>query len=348
MYINLTPEDKSVSVFEAQKNHEYSNANGVDSATLLNVVSLEAKKGVPLDTHTFNTSSAEYNSIVIDGKENKIFKVPLFYHISCSFVKYAHQGQPQNVIDDLYKYRSPWGRQGLVDKLCLHKIHDRANVISIPQNLFGEGVVSGSVRLTSYETTGTKTIVDDGNGNLYDKAFESQFKAGTPRSKNSGSAVGFVNYPKGLVIITDTGSYQYTGLDSGSYSVNNGWKIEFKSTKTIKQLEYYCTIGEGKLNSTTNISTTFQRSGSITYPSASRVSDLREFLPGAAESQYELNGRDGTDKLEGFATHSEFAPYMTTIGLYNDNKELLAVSKLSRAIKKDPDLGYTFIVKFDI
>ena len=48
------------------------------------------------------------------------------------------------------------------------------------------------------------------------------------------------------------------------------------------------------------------------------------------------------------ATHSEFAPYMTTIGLYNDNKELLAVSKLSRAIKKDPDLGYTFIVKFDI
>ena len=31
-------------------------------------------------------------------------------------------------------------------------------------------------------------------------------------------------------------------------------------------------------------------------------------------------------------------PYVTTIGLYNDNNDLLAVGKLSHPIKNDPEL----------
>jgi hypothetical protein len=42
-----------------------------------------------------------------------------------------------------------------------------------------------------------------------------------------------------------------------------------------------------------------------------------------------------------------FAPYATTIGLYNDDNELLMVAKLGKPIMLSPDTDTTFIVKYD-
>ena len=58
--------------------------------------------------------------------------------------------------------------------------------------------------------------------------------------------------------------------------------------------------------------------------------------------------RNPTEEVEGFATHSEFRPYVSTIGLYNDQNDLLAIGKLGRPIKNDDDLSLKFIVRFDI
>ena len=49
-----------------------------------------------------------------------------------------------------------------------------------------------------------------------------------------------------------------------------------------------------------------------------------------------------------FTTHSFFAPYVTTIGLYNDHGDLLAVAKTSRPVRNDPEIALSFIVRFDI
>ena len=49
-----------------------------------------------------------------------------------------------------------------------------------------------------------------------------------------------------------------------------------------------------------------------------------------------------------FATHSFFAPYVTSIGLYNDFNELLAVAKLASPVRNDPELALSFVVRFDI
>jgi hypothetical protein len=45
---------------------------------------------------------------------------------------------------------------------------------------------------------------------------------------------------------------------------------------------------------------------------------------------------------------SEFKPYITTIGLYNDDQELIAVAKLSQPLPKTKDTDMTFVVKLDI
>ena len=46
-------------------------------------------------------------------------------------------------------------------------------------------------------------------------------------------------------------------------------------------------------------------------------------------------------------THSEFAPYVTNIGLYNDRDELVAIGKPAAPIKNERDLAITFVVRFD-
>jgi hypothetical protein len=50
---------------------------------------------------------------------------------------------------------------------------------------------------------------------------------------------------------------------------------------------------------------------------------------------------------ENFVTHSEFNPYVTSVGLYNDQHELLAVAKLSRPIKKPKEYDISFTIRFD-
>jgi len=50
---------------------------------------------------------------------------------------------------------------------------------------------------------------------------------------------------------------------------------------------------------------------------------------------------------QNFTTHSAFGTYVTNIGLYNDEKELLAIGKLSNPIKNDKDLPISFLVRFD-
>ena len=57
---------------------------------------------------------------------------------------------------------------------------------------------------------------------------------------------------------------------------------------------------------------------------------------------------NATTQTENFTTHSFFAPYVTTIGLYNDHGDLLAVAKTSRPVRNDPEIALSFIVRFDI
>lgn len=47
-------------------------------------------------------------------------------------------------------------------------------------------------------------------------------------------------------------------------------------------------------------------------------------------------------------TGSAFEPYITTVGLYNDANELLAVAKLGQPIPKSNKTDMTVVVKIDI
>jgi len=47
-------------------------------------------------------------------------------------------------------------------------------------------------------------------------------------------------------------------------------------------------------------------------------------------------------------TGSDFNPYITTVGLYNDSSELLAVAKLGQPLPKSENTDMTFVIKLDM
>jgi DNA/RNA endonuclease YhcR with UshA esterase domain len=51
--------------------------------------------------------------------------------------------------------------------------------------------------------------------------------------------------------------------------------------------------------------------------------------------------------VKDFATGSNFYTYATALGLYNDNNELLAVSKFGKPMLMSPDTDMTFVIKYD-
>lgn len=44
----------------------------------------------------------------------------------------------------------------------------------------------------------------------------------------------------------------------------------------------------------------------------------------------------------------EFSPYVTTIGLYNDQGDLLMVAKLSTPLKLSKDIETTLLIRYDL
>ena len=60
-----------------------------------------------------------------------------------------------------------------------------------------------------------------------------------------------------------------------------------------------------------------------------------------------ITGSNAYSELKNFATGSEFAPYASTVGFYNDNNELLMVAKFAQPVPISVETDMTFLVRYD-
>ena len=158
-------------------------------------------------------------------------------------------------------------------------------------------------------TTDTKVDVrDNGEGNLY--------TVGTILTE----PVGIVVYPHGMIILTDQALM--TNFTSSTVTIN------FQSARTIHEIQYKCTIRENEFNYSLNPSLL---SGS-TF-----VNPL--LITGSVNT---------LGQVYDFVTGSFFSPYITTIGLYNDDNELLAVAKLSQPLPTSRTTDMSILVNLDM
>jgi hypothetical protein len=208
---------------------------------------------------------------------------------------------------------------------------EKIQVLSINQEIFGNKILPYSFVLSS----SSHYIIDDGYGNLIDinptsASFytkESYATSGYFTSSLESTAsqyVGNIFYAHGLSIITNqSGSYQY-------FFPFEEWTVSFKNEYPIYEHEVRCAIKESDFNLSYNPTLIFGSQPRIVSGSDGYI------LTGS------LNGT-----LKDFATGSNFYTYATTLGLYNDNNELLAVAKFGKPMMMSPDTDMTFVIKYD-
>jgi hypothetical protein len=220
-------------------------------------------------------------------------------------------------------------------------IGDTIGVIPISQQYYGEGIKVGSM-IVEY---GSITATDDGNSNLIDSA---------------SNIKGNVFYDRGLVVLTD-GIVEDSSLSS--------FDVSYRSTMTIYENEIFLSVLENEFNVSQNPSAVYEVGGkkitaSITKPKTRLIDGTMVsqsfYQPGVKyirNSKYPIvSSEDGVSRgsfddymVSGSTdqTGSYLAPFITTIGLYDDELNMVAVAKLPQPIKSLPDYPVNFIVRFD-
>ena len=270
----------------------------------------------------------------IEEKSYGYSKISLFRSIKAQF--YLNP-ETSSMLTEVGKRRSYTSKNERV-------LGEEMVVFSIPQIYYGEGIKVGSVRLED-EQAG-KIYIDDGYSNLID----------------SGSNVaGNIFYDRGLVILT---------RDVVSGSMLSQHTLDFRSTKTIYENEIFIPVLEGEFNFSQNPSAIYEDGGKKFQITTSRAESLRKKandnvttnyydsgIRNVRNSKYAYVSKLDPNKYGSFddyeysgsldPTGSYLAPYITTIGLYDDSLNLLAVAKLPQPIKSEPDYPVNFIIRFD-
>jgi hypothetical protein len=202
----------------------------------------------------------------------------------------------------------------------------------VSQSYWGDGYTNDP---TEFNTVNAIDLDDDGEGNLY------------VSGSNPRNYVGDIIYPHGMIIITDP-KYAlllqqawagdnpfddgYPGPKVGP-SVRNNLVLSWKSSHPIFTHNYHCKVRDFEFNYTYNPSALSSSLGTV-YDNENTV--------------YSTSGSIVKGELNNNITGSEFRPYITTVGLYNDANELIAVGKVNRPVPKTADTEMTIIVKIDI
>jgi hypothetical protein len=186
-------------------------------------------------------------------------------------------------------------------------------VISLPIGIIGNYIQPHSFKLIA----DSGSINDDGEGNLVNSA--------------TNEICGNIFYSHGIAVITSDGVIGGTSkYGSGIYgsSTYGGGTDEtfienfvtsanltcsFSSSLTIYETQYKCTMRENEFNLSLN-------------PSI-------------------ISGSEGVPYS--FTTSSFFSPYITTVGLYDENQNLLAIGKLSQPLPSSPTTDTTILINID-
>jgi len=173
--------------------------------------------------------------------------------------------------------------------------------------------------------------------------------------------LGNIFYNQGLIVLTKEPSTKLIG----------DWDLSYKSTKTIYEHEYLLIVNPDEYNGSQNPSALKEvgfeyefitgSDGKI-YKTIKKVGaryirkklqlengDVLDLRYGSRVNASISGGFDHYDVSGSTdSTASFLAPYVTTIGLYDDDCDLVAVAKLPQPIKSEPDFPVNFIVRFDI
>lgn len=193
-------------------------------------------------------------------------------------------------------------------------------VFSIPKTVFGTHIEPLTFRLGSddgYLVAQDDYIVTDyieGSNLVLDNG------EGVLYKESSGEEIGNIIYTHGQAIITDE-------VYKNTYLLTPDYPISLKSNLPIYTYNYNIKVSDYEFNITQN-------------PTAQSGSTILSY----SGSNYVQPSGILADNVTG----SYFQPYITTVGLYNDANELIAVAKLAQPLPKPANTELTIQIKLDI
>jgi len=245
-------------------------------------------------------------------------------------------------ISDSYRY------DGTYDEAAV-------NMFEIPSVFFDSGIEKGSVSLKFYYT-----------GSLMDEAKDLRHNGElvSTMGATAGKTVGVVLYNEGFILLTSSveisdnldnyegtgtpvkprwtyfGAYQPTGSTSTFASASHG-TITFRGTQKIPTMTMFATAQPGELNNSSNPTWLSSSNGSwrsltVTGPD-SYIEPRQLVIKNTIQSQY-CNFEDEFQKQT----------FITEIGIFDDDKNLIGVAKMANPVMKKEIDEYTFKLKLDL
>lgn len=161
--------------------------------------------------------------------------------------------------------------------------------------------------------------------------------------------LGNVFYDEGLIVITQGDTF-------------TNYRLNYRSVMTIHETEVLVSVDKGEFNysqnptavdvslfnsydfQTTAISN-LKPAGTVKIKEVNDISRTPYYMGTVGSSTGSWNDYHESGSQD--PTGSYLTPFITTIGLYDDNQDLVAVAKLPKPIKNLPDYTVNFLVRFD-
>lgn len=285
------------------------------------------------------TTYTAHKPWIVSGSDFQDLGIETFIATGSYLTSIQHLYYPEKNQGELLAHSHDYYNQTTLNFSQSRQITVDPYIISIPRDLYGSTIKPGTqlrARVTEVQeelyvstsywesdysqdtfiiSLGDEfSLLDDGEGNIFQSG-------SSPRRY-----VGDIIYPHGIIIITDEEFVQIFR----DTSISN---FSFESSNTIFTHNYHCVLRESEYNYTYN-------------PSALSSSIKEGYYNGGELFTSSLKFTNG--ELNANITGSEFTPYITTVGLYNDANELIAVGKVGQPIPKSRETDMTFIIKIDI
>lgn len=230
-------------------------------------------------------------------------------------------------------------------------------LISIPSIFYGSNIEKGSIELTFYIS-----------GTLIAKAQDVRLNGELVETYglNSGSVAGVALYKEGFILLTgswnlDTAHqevyvynpsteaptypkwiYWGAGLfnTSSNLTLSSSFDLKFKGTNYVPTITMLAHAEKSEFNHSNN-------------PTYIKFGESRDKTPYSSSVFYaepeNLQIKNTTKySFENYSGSLEKQTYITKIGIYDEKKNLIAVAKLAKPVKKTEGRNFTFKLKLDI
>lgn len=261
-------------------------------------------------------------------------------------------------LKNTFNYYKPLSNHYAFETTDWDKATQDIKLVSIPSIFYGSSIKKGSVKINFYISGSLVATAEDTarNGELIQTL---------PDDANAGKVAGVVLYDEGFLALT--GSWDLDGHATEEYvsgqgnetpkwkhwgevdrldpvtdfAVSSSWDIDFLGTNYIPTITMLAHAKQGDLNYSNN--PTF-----IDYEDRNDGIEEAPLSPNKFTEDKELHIANVVQSPYSNTSGSfEKTTYISKIGIYDEDKNLIGIAKLATPVKKTESRQYTFKMKID-